>query len=210
LPYRHVQQIQRGRCQGCHVFTSHHQNRGWYRFLKAHGTSPTLPISPSAANEADYVKGYGDADWEQTNSTVKHNWYKGVSVKYTTQGTKLATHQSITSFCAGCHSAFHDSDEISGEDGYKSPWLRHPTDILIWNKGGEYTGRDYKDAYSVEAPVAWTNIDAPTKETAVVMCLSCHRPHGSPYKDLLRWDYSTMIAGGGGSGGCFTCHTTKD
>jgi len=41
------------------------------------------------------------------------------------------------------------------------------------------------------------------------MCLSCHVAHGSPYADMLRWDYGTMVAGGGGSGGCFTCHTQK-
>ena len=47
--------------------------------------------------------------------------------------------------------------------------------------------------------------------TDMVMCLSCHRPHGSRYADLLRWDYSAMDAGGGGSDvGCFYCHTTKN
>ncbi len=47
----------------------------------------------------------------------------------------------------------------------------------------------------------------------IVTCLSCHRAHGSPYADLLRWDYDTMIAGNAGDAtgkGCFVCHTTKD
>jgi predicted CXXCH cytochrome family protein len=65
--------------------------------------------------------------------------------------------------------------------------------------------------YSTEAPVAWTNPDSPSLETAVVMCLSCHRPHGSNQPDMLRWDYRNMIAGDDTkSGGCFTCHTTKN
>lgn len=45
------------------------------------------------------------------------------------------------------------------------------------------------------------------------MCLSCHRVHGSEYPDILRWDYSKMIAGDPGDeegNGCFVCHTTKD
>ncbi len=50
--------------------------------------------------------------------------------------------------------------------------------------------------------------------TDMVMCLSCHRSHGSGYDDMLRWDYSGMIAGGGTGTltgkGCFYCHTDKD
>jgi hypothetical protein len=45
----------------------------------------------------------------------------------------------------------------------------------------------------------------------MVMCLSCHRPHGSPYKDILRRDYDLMIANDSSkSGGCFTCHSYKN
>jgi predicted CXXCH cytochrome family protein len=48
--------------------------------------------------------------------------------------------------------------------------------------------------------------------TDLVTCLSCHRPHGSPYPDMLRWDYENMQLGGGGDDGtgCFVRHTTKD
>lgn len=46
----------------------------------------------------------------------------------------------------------------------------------------------------------------------MVFCLSCHRAHGSPYPDMLRFDYSEMQAGGGGATGtgCFKCHSAKD
>ena len=33
--------------------------------------------------------------------------------------------------------------------------------------------------------------------------------NGSPYDDMIRWDYSSMNAGGG-SGGCFICYTGKN
>jgi len=59
----------------------------------------------------------------------------------------------------------------------------------------------------------WTPSDTVTPGSDCVMCLSCHRPHGSPYPDMLRWDYTEQIAGGGGltdDRGCFYCHTKKN
>jgi predicted CXXCH cytochrome family protein len=174
---------------------------------------------PSSIDESDYVlkttPTNEDSDWEYTKSATDHNYYKGVQVKYTSgdeDKSALKTYQSISAFCAGCHPIFHNTSEISSYSlgvPYKSPWLRHPTDIQLPDSS-EYSGYDPVDSYSAEAPVAWTNPASPTRETAVVMCLSCHRPHGSNQPDMLRWDYGTMIAGGGGSGGCFTCHTTKN
>jgi predicted CXXCH cytochrome family protein len=176
---------------------------------------------PSSIDESDYVlkttPTNEDPDWEFTKSATDHNYYKGATLAYDSDSifpatNGLGTQQSITSFCAGCHSIFHNTEEInnhySGPSSYKSPWLRHPTDIQLLDSG-EYSGYNPVDSYSTEAPVAWIDPANPTRATAIVMCLSCHRPHGSNQPDLLRWNYSTMIAGGGGSGGCFTCHTTK-
>ncbi|MGB9716198.1 MAG: cytochrome c3 family protein [Thermodesulfovibrionales bacterium] len=44
------------------------------------------------------------------------------------------------------------------------------------------------------------------------MCLSCHRAHGSPYADILRWNYDEMRTGSYTTtdSGCFTCHTGKN
>ena len=126
--------------------------------------------------------------------------------------------KSISGFCGTCHGNFHGviggtgsgtSDGI-GIGGTSSPFKRHPTDIVL--KGsGEYTAYT---TYSVQAPVARPTVyDTPSSVvnpgTDVVMCLSCHGAHATNYPDILKWDYTTMIAGGGGSGGCFTCHTQK-
>ena len=72
-------------------------------------------------------------------------------------------------------------------------------------------------AYNVEAPVGRTSVPEDvipvpgvTAANDVVTCLSCHAAHATDYPDMLKWDYDAMVAGGSGSGGCFTCHTTKD
>ena len=115
---------------------------------------------------------------------------------------------TISGFCGTCHGLFHAVDEIGGTT---SPFIRHPTDIVI-KDSGEY---QYYTTYSVEAPVGRTTVpdsmsDTVTPGTDVVTCLSCHAAHASNYPDMLKWDYDEMIAGGGNTGGCFTCHTTKD
>ncbi|NOZ26181.1 MAG: cytochrome c3 family protein, partial [Nitrospirae bacterium] len=48
-----------------------------------------------------------------------------------------------------------------------------------------------------------------TAGTDRVICLSCHRAHGSPYFKMLRWDYrSTTLATA--LSGCNACHTSKN
>jgi hypothetical protein len=141
-----------------------------------------------------------------------------VDTIYSSSGT-------ISAFCGTCHTNFHALGNSCGgcHEGSLgiggdtvSPFTRHPTDVIL-PVSGEYSA--YTN-YSVEAPVARgavpDNISSTVTpgdsgtEGAIVMCLSCHAAHATPYEDILKWDYSTMVAGGGGSGGCFTCHTQKN
>jgi hypothetical protein len=95
-----------------------------------------------------------------------------------------------------------------------SPFIKHPTDVSL-PAAGEYTA--YK-GYKLSAPVARLKVPvrasisvAPGSDVA--MCISCHVAYASNYPDMLRWGYSTMIAGNTGtvSGtGCFACHTTTN
>ncbi len=168
----------------------------------------------SAALSAYSVLGLEDANWQQSASAVgtDHNEYKGAADQTVTS--------TISYLCGHCHWKFHASG-ASGIGGPTSPWLRHPTDTDVIAKGGEYAS--YNDivgglAYSLEAPVGYVGAIpvAPravvTSGNSPVICLSCHRAHASPYDDILRWNYTTMQAGGGGATGtgCFRCHTTKD
>jgi hypothetical protein len=46
---------------------------------------------------------------------------------------------------------------------------------------------------------------------AIVMCLSCHRAHGSNYPDILRFNYSAIDTDNGNNDvGCFVCHASKN
>ncbi|HEC67901.1 MAG TPA: hypothetical protein ENI35_03700 [Candidatus Desulfofervidus auxilii] len=207
-------------CQGCHLNVKHHAkdhanfesglvdsaDEGWYRFLSGHGFT------------GKGVKGYEYKDWEAGHPNLApggtaHNEYIGnpTATGYGFQQSGGAG-DGVTAFCTGCHGNFSH-----GGQGSSSPWIRHPSDAVIPDSG-EYAnvGGD-THLYDPLSPVGKQDISDETPDTTVtpgsdvVMCLSCHRPHGSPYPDLLRWDYLSQQAGGGGEDkGCFYCHTQKN
>ena len=168
------------------------------------------------------VKGYenmGTYKYQNYNQN-NHNEYFGANTPMSVScsntchlgpdGAVKPPNNTISGFCATCHGRFHDLASIGGDTS--SPFTRHPTDIVIKNEG-EYSAYT---TYSVEAPVARPSVpdsisNVVTPGTDIVMCLSCHGAHATNYPDMLRWDYTTMIAGDTSkSGGCFTCHTQKN
>ncbi|MCD6254979.1 MAG: hypothetical protein J7J44_01735, partial [Deltaproteobacteria bacterium] len=91
-----------------------------------------------------------------------------------------------------------------------------PSDIALPDSG-EYA--DYT-TYNPLAPIArpestLTGMTAASSTVTPgedqVSCLSCHRAHGSPYPDMLRWDYENECKAGSSSSkcGCYVCHTKK-
>ncbi|GEM_PF-449377 len=153
------------------------------------------------------VKGIEDWDWEHDLSLTSHNTYYGLPDYLTTEAT-------ISSLCARCHPSFHDQGSLPGGDGVgigngSSPWLRHPTDVVIPDRG-EY--KNYR-LYSLLAPVGKSDLYEVDPRVVnpggdVVICLSCHRAHASPYAKILRWDYQNRPVDPE-RGGCNTCHTEK-
>ncbi len=148
------------------------------------------------------IKGKEDPDWQQDNVNTSHNEYKG--------STSSAT-DTISYLCAECHGKYHTWVGGNSEVGTASPWLRHPTDVSL-KVSGEYANYT---TYSMIAPIARLdpdNVTDPTKVTPgtdIIMCLSCHRTHASPYFKMMRWDYknanlSTALEG------CNVCHTSKN
>lgn len=188
----------RGRngCEACHQSMKHHgdtitgnnletDGSGWYRFLSGHEVQTN-------------VYGIESPDWEQ--NPANNNKYQGVTGFYF-PGDKQHT---ITGFCRGCHVNMHFLSSSGGS--HVSPWYQHPTDAAL-PETVEYA-YDPVTAYDPQVPVAWVNPLAPVRAEAVVMCLSCHRAHGSEYPNMLRWDYRNWP--GAGYNGCGVCHSTKN
>jgi hypothetical protein len=200
-----------GGCSGCHV-SQHHaagpgvvagRKQGWYRFLGS-----VMLRSGQSAPLAEGVTGIEDPDWEQNPLPNRHNTYQGAT---TTSVSYLDT-GSINQKCAGCHGRFHSGTAAN------SVWIRHPVDVAIPGSG-EFTGFT---TYNPLVPVARPNVsDADANFSSIsrgsdlVSCISCHRPHGSPYPAMLRWDYRDWpgidsYTGKAAVNGCAVCHTAKD
>ena len=119
---------------------------------------------------------------------------------------------AIDQKCVGCHSDFHN------ETVANSTWIRHPVDVAIPD-AGEFTGFD---VYNPMVPVARQNVSLSdvnfssiNRGSDVVSCISCHRPHGSPYPAMLRWGYRDWPGTDSHTlqpafNGCAVCHTSKD
>lgn len=210
-----------GGTYGCHG-THAADTNSWGAISGGHHTNSSGAItSPGTTAPGGYrflvgIAGYEDSDHEYQPTTTAHNQYKGVDDPGQTSDTS-----TISYLCAQCHGEFHDG---TGNIGSASPWLRHPTDFDMGNATGtEYEsyngGSGTANTYSIIAPVGSATVSSVLSSvnittangTAIVTCISCHRAHGTPNDDLLRWDYSGISAGGGSSNaGCFICHTTKD
>ena len=147
------------------------------------------------------VAGIEDGDWEYTVSSSDHNEYCGAA----SSGDYSGASHSISRYCAACHWGFY------GEN--TEHWIRHPSDYVLPNSG-EYANYI---TYNPLAPIARleSTLTGMTVASSTVTpgedqvsCLSCHRPHASPYPDILRWNYQGWP--GSGTNGCNVCHTTKD
>ncbi|MBU2537792.1 MAG: hypothetical protein KKH22_05090 [Proteobacteria bacterium] len=167
------------------------------------------------------IQGMEDNSFELQPTPSKHNKYYG---KNRVSETDLAA-GTISSHCARCHGNFHNgSGKIASGTFGAGVWLRHPVDFDMSRaiSSTEYVtynnGIGTGNPYSVISPVATaststsvnTTVDISTSaNNGIVMCLSCHRAHGTPYDGILRWNYKRWPQADGYNG-CAVCHTTKD
>ncbi len=189
------------------------------------------------------IKGYEQDYYEYTSQPDangnSHNEY--YAVHRTSEDPTTADPHTISYLCAECHGIFHSNvaaySNVTIGTANGNPWLRHPTDFdLLYasnasagvdnNTYNEYRyyngGNGTVSNYSMFAPVGADNVTTVVNTITfdghheMVMCISCHRAHGSPYYDILRWDYSSCIANSTSTNsslmnkcGCMVCHTTK-
>lgn len=177
-------------CDTCHGASGHHSGGGEYRLLSYGSTDVVLDGADSG--------NFGVLD-------------KAVSGYEST---------SMNAFCAECHGGFHGTDQYDAAAG--TPWLRHPTDWSLTEADAGSTSTDYTANYGDGTDV----VGAGTLAAAIplgddgtnaddLMCISCHRPHGSANDDMLRFAYNNGDAGDNVAGdatesfGCETCHGSK-
>jgi hypothetical protein len=157
------------------------------------------------------IVGKEHKDWEYLARIDNHNGYKGTFAH--------DTMDTISYLCGECHARFHPHPNLGGSrevgQAYDTIWRRHPSDIAFNSVHVGFAGSEYEGyvTYSLDAPVAYlepTGGETLVDSNSIIMCLSCHRAHASPYPDMLRWDYSNMFSRNGvPSSGCLTCHTRK-
>ncbi|MFZ5907255.1 MAG: cytochrome c3 family protein [Nitrospirota bacterium] len=208
-------------CSNCHMMgnssgpTGYHHNNtngtladsaeeGWYRFLAGH-----------MSGDGQGVTGIEDSDWQQNPGASVHNEYLGYSATKTSAGGFSACGNTVTGYCTGCHGNFHIQDDTTAG----SPWIRHPSDFIVPGSGeysSAFNASGGTGTYDPLVPVArpslsgWTGPSSTvTLGTDLVMCLSCHRAHASPYFKMVRWDYRGW-PGNAGTNGCTVCHTSKN
>jgi hypothetical protein len=173
-------------CTNCHADAQGgHHTYGAVDAARTGGAADSYRMLRSTGVTPAGVVGTGDIN------------YGNVSVS-----TQLNTYDSATmnAFCADCHGSFHGPAAQGGGTGL---WVRHPTDV---------DATTYVTAGVVGASYAGNTQTIPSDAADMVMCISCHRPHGSGVADLLRFTYDATTNAAGDtktSIGCETCHGTK-
>jgi len=156
------------------------------------------------------IKGKEHKDWEYQASIANHNGYKG-DIAHSTMDT-------ISYLCGECHVQFHPHPNLGGAEEVGSAhfilWTRHPSDIAFSTVHGGFADSEYEGyiSYSLETPVAYNNPtggETIVDSDSILMCFSCHRAHGTPYPDIIRWDYANISIGDTDRTGCLICHTRK-
>lgn len=192
-------------------------------------STPTFPyplaFNPNGAEDYE-VQLCRDIAAVAISSDSSYNIYSATNITAPgSPGAPIApTAPTVSAFCAKCHSNFHWITKSAATGG---AWIRHPTDVALnINKADFapiYSNWDYKDrfynppAFNLTTPpvpgAAWAPGFGPVIPTGTDLycsCLSCHRAHGTPYADILRFDYAAQTAGQTTLDyGCVGCHAKK-
>ena len=104
----------------------------------------------------------------------------------------------MAAWCNDCHGNFHGT--TGNEEGTQSPWLRHPqSQEIAASDGADFT--HWSGTIADRVPVETPGDDTIPSADDVVVCLSCHKAHGSSQPDgLIYADGTTKLST------CQQCH----
>jgi predicted CXXCH cytochrome family protein len=106
----------------------------------------------------------------------------------------------MNTFCATCHGDFHGVANTGS-----GPFVRHPTDEAVTDDWATPTVDVANNPWGFTSTAGLSTGVAYTATGGMVMCVSCHRAHGSGQSDNLRFTYANQVAGSAGVG-CQGCH----
>jgi hypothetical protein len=198
------------------------------------GESPAgnyAPINPATDLTVLGAPGAAEAIWPMFRNPNLTGGMTGVVATDSPNSNYYSS--DIANWCAACHDNWHEANDATNVSG--NDWRRHPVNNIIIdgtpNSGATVViidpevdpGDDVDDTYNalaagtavpvVSGAVANKTWYLQNATTDRVFCLSCHFPHGSPYNDLLRWNYTSAVGSGTQAGnavpanrGCQLCH----
>ncbi len=179
-------------CVSCHGASGGHHGAAsaGYRLLNPAMTMKVNPEVPATK------------DWGAVAASAT------VAVGTRSAGTRVYDATSVNQFCASCHNLFHNGAGYGANEtaAGSNIWLRHPTGNRVITTAGGSILQNRTAAGDNDQVVIGGDATADN----VVMCLSCHVPHGGPNADLLSYpmNASTNFAGDGtASNGCEFCHS---
>jgi len=166
---------------------------GVYRLLGGAGYSQQLPSGVTFVNPPPIA--VAPSTYNRTEATIQ---------------TKVAYGVGMALWCSNCHPGMHNSTGTTGTAGFV-----HPVDVPVGSSlannynayigSGNMTGSQtnsylslvpYEENTNVVAtltPLAsytLANIPGPSS-SANVMCLTCHRVHGSGWQYIGRWNFNS-------------------
>lgn len=140
--------------------------------------------------------------------------YEQHSVGYAAPDSETSEWREVTNICFGCHDSFKSDGYTRDSDG---TCIRHPstdsergiwelisrrgpphTDPTHWVDGGDIGFAMGRLPFIVSGATDYVEATTVAKANEV-FCLTCHKAHGSGYKNSLRWPADSNL-------GCQQCH----
>jgi hypothetical protein len=119
---------------------------------------------------------------------------EGISIFFGSEANDnhTAYQSGMSEWCGNCHGLFHDS-QVNRHPSGQSIGATIATTYNLYNGTVDQNGGALATAYLAEVPFEdpanTTSSTAGPSSTSQVVCVTCHRAHGSSATDSGRWDF---------------------